>query len=288
MQFSDLLKHYIIFDWYSASLDIDVDLFHARWRVSNPLDTLETTKARNGFTHADRFLNPSGEVTATIMYGGESQNGKINVFASGDKAEHFSQFMRSEFPSHALVRADLAIDFNHVGAWSGLTSLGVHVSELRSIKNQMIAPVGCQQNDDDSSDGRTLYLGSRSSVGFMRIYEKGKKDNPLFPNWVRVELEFKPKGDARYVYASASKEEIVHSVKWVSDYFQKLGVTQVERPCAAGSVYVQTDHQKTLTYIVYQYEKTLLKVLEEKGGSVEEFGKTLLDILYTKPRRSVS
>ena len=281
MTFSDYLK----FDWYSASLEVDIDLFHSRWRRRFPHDCLESSKARNGFTHADSFLNPSGETTVTAMYGGEHQNNKVNIFASGDKAETFADFIRSEFPEHALVRADICIDYNHVGAWSGLTKLGVHISETRHIKNKMISPVGQQQNDDSNTEGRTLYLGSRSSVGCMRIYEKGKKDNPEYPDWVRVELEFKPKGDARRVYAKATKEQMVHSIKWASEYFQKLGISHTERPCPAGSVYVLNDHQKTLRHLVYQYEKTFLKVIEENSGSVEALGKTILDILDTKPRQ---
>ena len=272
------MDSFLIFDWYSAAVDADIDYIQLLWREAFPTHTLEPAKPRNGYTHGDLFLTPLGEVACTFMYGGDSQGSKVNCAASGAFAEPFATWVRAEFPDHELVRADVALDFDEGGAWVTLAGWGLKVGQMFHIKNQFIGAAGTELIDSPEIDGRTLYLGSRSSVGMVRIYEKGKKDNPDHPDWVRVELEFKPKGpEARKIYAKSSKLEIISAVKWVSKLFLEVGITSVLRPCAAGSVRALTTHEKTLRHLRKQYKNFLLAELERCDGSYELLGLSLLD-----------
>lgn len=46
-------------------------------------------------------------------------------------------------------------------------------------------------DDFDSGDGKTLYIGSRQSEKFLRVYEKGRELGDKESPWVRYEAEFK-------------------------------------------------------------------------------------------------
>lgn len=274
------MDKFLIFDWYSASIDADIELIIASWVAHFPQDCLEPAKAKNGYTHADRFLNPAGDCTVTFMYGGVSQGSKVYCIASGVHSERFAAWVRYFFPDHELVRADVALDFNEFAAWVTLAGWGINLSRLSNIKNRFIGCAGAELLNTPHGDGRTLELGSRSSVGFMRIYEKGKKDNPDLPDWVRAELEFKPKGlQARQAYAKASKLQIINAVKWVSRFFSELGVSVVARPCAAGTLKTLTTHETTIRHLRKQYQKVFLAELELNGGSLEDLGRTLVSVV---------
>lgn len=272
MDFSSAL----IFDYYSGSFAGSPDGIISLWKGAFPNDCLEPSTPKNGFERCEVFLNPLGEKTLSIMYGGATQNGKVNVFASGDKAENCANFLRSCFPDHDLVRADVALDFNHSGAWAVLVAWGVRCADMMNVKNSAIAPAGQLYTDSPDIVGRTLYLGSRQSVAYVRIYEKGKKDNPDFPDWVRVELEFKPKGKARSVYAKASKLEIVNAT-WAGRLFKEIGCAVVERPCPAGTVRSLSDFERSLSHLRTQYKKTLERQFHLCNGDYELLGRSLVE-----------
>lgn len=267
------MDKFLIFDWYAASINADVKGIIAYWKLAFPLDTLEPAKPRNGYSHSDVFVNPQGQTTLSLLYGGKSQGSKVFCVASGDKSERFANWVRSAYPNHELVRADIAIDFNMPEAWVTLYALGYSYATIHKLVEHYQGQSQSALVDSPEAAGRTLYLGSRSSVAMIRIYEKGKKDNPSLPDWVRVELEFKPKKEeARLAYAKASKLEIISGVKWVKAFFSSLGTSEATRPCSPGTVRALTDHEKTINHLRTQYKNTLSTQLELLGGSYELLG----------------
>lgn len=58
----------------------------------------------------------------------------------------------------------------------------------------------------DGSTGQTLYLGSRQSEQFMRIYDKGKEQNDG-TNWKRIELELKGSRAEMFAKETAARSE---------------------------------------------------------------------------------
>lgn len=256
----------LFFDWYSAAVPKNREWLNSAVLSHYPHCLWEISKARNGYSFAEQLKNPAGEVVLTVMYGGATQGNNLHVFATGDKAQFFSEFIRKVCPEHFLVRADVAADFENDGAWLSMFSIGMAASVVHSLKTSYMGPAE-QERAEFTEDGRTLYVGSRSSVSTMRFYEKGKKDFPDRPNYVRAEFEFKPKNKkARERYASASPEEILKATKLGRYFLSMFGVTTDIKPLPAGTVRAPSDFDKTFMHLKKQYSAFLRGALIDRYG----------------------
>lgn len=268
----------LFFDWYACSIESSPEsVIQGIWD-HYPLATLEIARPKNGFSHADSLVLPSGDSVCTFMYGRASQY--PFVFSSGVHADAFSRVVRHVFPEHMLVRADVAIDFEEPGAYLSLFNQGIKAAESVSVSTRYVGPA-LSERAADCSAGRTLYLGARSSVGMMRIYEKGKKDSPDRPDWVRVEFEFKPKNaEARHHYAAASPGEILSAMKLSRAFFEPLIELVEASSVRPGTIRRPTDHERTLEHLKKQYRKTLHQLIHDVDFDAESFVHSLLgDIL---------
>lgn len=120
---------------------------------------------------------PDLSVAVTLWWGGSSQGAAVYAFATGSNANTFSSVIRSLWPLHRLVRADIAVDFNQSGAWVSLNSLAQYLHKNKFVRNspRYVGDLGMEAVDSPDVKGRTIYLGSRQSVHMARFYEKGKK-----------------------------------------------------------------------------------------------------------------
>lgn len=268
----------LFFDWYAASVEVSPEkLIEGVW-YHYPKATLELARPRNGFSHADQLVNPDGSVLCVFMYGRASQY--PFVYSSGVHADNFASVLRLAFPEHYLVRADVAMDFEESGAYLSLVKHGLAVAESVSVSTRYVGPPLAELADSCKA-GRTLYLGARSSVGMMRLYEKGKKDDPSRPDWCRAEFEFKPKSpDARLFYASASPLEIISSMKLPRSFFDAIVELTASASVRPGTVRRPTDFDRTLLHLKKQYGRVLLQLLHDVDFDSDDFVHSLIgDIL---------
>ena len=254
------------FDWYTASISAEPSEVITRFESSFDLSDLQENKKKNGYERAYNFVRGS-TVLARIQFGGSSVGGNVWAASSGDTAPDFSDVVRAHYPSHSLLRADVAIDYDEPGAWDSLSSLAITTADAFGLKVRHVGDFHREQ------DGRTLYIGSRSSAAMQRLYEKGKQLGGSV-DWVRAELELKPQNNlAKAAYASASPEQMFLATKWPRCIWEALnGPTQLLRPCAPGSVRVKSDDERALDFMSKQYGNVLRRKLESLGGDVEAFG----------------
>lgn len=256
----------LFFDWYACSLDYSPDLVMTDLLVSYPHGTWEVVKPKNGYSEAMSLLLPDLSVAATLWWGGSSQGSGVYAFATGSNAHTFASVIRSLYPEHRLVRADIAVDFNQPAAWVSLNSLAGYLHKNKFVRNtpRYMGDLGMESVDSPDVKGRTIYLGSRQSVHMARFYEKGKKDNPSMPDWVRVEVEFKPRGEARYAYASATPAECLAATSLGSELLRVLLNSSALRPCPAGAVRSLTDFERSANALVSQWSPFIRKLLQER------------------------
>lgn len=275
-------ENFLFYDWYSVAVELCGVDFYFNYLMSSfhysEFFKQECTP-RNGYTFGYKLVDSSDKTWLTVYYGGDSQGGKLNAFATGDTAERFHHFLNNEVAlEYALVRADVALDFNSSGVWSSLYDVCINAADLFKIKKLFVGSP--ESLTGESDEGRTLYLGSRQSVSFLRLYEKGKKDNPLYKDWVRLELEFKPKNaQARLEFAKASKADILNASAFVDTIYGSIIQVGIA-PCSAGTVRSMSDYEKTLLHLFKQYgsffETGLAKHKGDLMGFFEE-GKAIVD-----------
>lgn len=223
------------------------------------------------------LVRPDGGRLLSVRYGG--QNGMPFVEAKGVVSPIVAAALRQmheEF-SHYPSRVDSAYDLSSPTAFS----------ELEEISRQFEADLGLKRDyagaaSENPSRGTTIYLGSRKSPAFVRIYQKGlqiaeemglaAEDIPAeLRNWVRVELEYKPdKRPARRIAATLTPAALWGCSPWTRR-FAKLAlsidaqrVTMTERR--------ESNHERAMRYMFQQYGAIVEHQVELLGGSWQRFG----------------
>ena len=254
------------FDWYTASIpakpQIVLDALAGAYDMA---DVLPSTP-KMGYERAYKVAR--GEtVLARIQFGGPNVGDNVWACASGENAPEFAGIVRSIFPGHNLLRADVRLDYDEEGAWDSLAALAIETADKYRLKLKHHGDFHREK------DGRTLEIGSRSSAAFERIYEKGKQLGES-PNWVRAELELKPQNErAKLVYSYASPEQMYLATKWTQHLYEVLnGPSAAMRPAAPGTVRKKSDDERAMEFMSKQYGNVLRRKLEALGGDLESFG----------------
>lgn len=220
----------------------------------------------------------AGDLTvARVLAGG--QNPYPHGFSSGGDAVRFAEIIRREFPDHRVTRLDAASDFDGAGAWDRITAAGLAFADAQGLR------VNHAGDWHRGIEGRTLYLGSRKSAVFVRIYEKGiQEGGEASPDWVRVEVVVRPAGDARMVAAQASAAEAWGFSSWTRDFSAMMLDLDVER--VQMNQWRAPDDERAMRAVVSQYWRTFER-RASAGGSWEalgvEIGKYIRDLSQTAP-----
>lgn len=264
------------FDWYSCTIDASPDSLVSVARSIYPNLDYVVGRAKLGYEFCDCLLNPDGSPFMSVMWGG-GNGSRVYAVASGSNAVAFSSFIRKYFPVHYLTRCDLAVDFDEPLAWVTLSRCLKMISEETKVSLRYFGDQGKDFSGVSSTDsGRTLYLGSRSSASMFRLYEKGKKEGGgASPDWVRLELEFKPQyNEAKTFFASASPADIYSASKIGRTMLKAFTENQLNvLPASKSSV---SDFERALFHVKQQYKNTFLELLDVCGGDKLEFANRLL------------
>jgi DNA relaxase NicK len=197
---------------------------------------------------------------------GERLDGSIVRVTS--KAAH--DWFKSGLPiGHNVSRFDIALTVFGVSDIDGL--IARHKDEtLEHRKGLRLGKYGVRQIDS-YGDGNTLYIGSRSSLDYVRIYnkEKEQRNNADYKTAIRYEVEFHnehaTEGAQRIVangYSVASCWAILASV------LTRRGVVPVVGLGAPGNFQFHNpvpkqDIQRSLSWLRDQVSPTVRKLLRE-------------------------
>lgn len=146
------------------------------------------------------------------------------VQCTGRASEALGSHLRA-FHGHRPSRIDHAVDVCSQGAFEAL-----HAYSKRLCKDYRLKL--SYDGDWNSPDaGRTIYIGARSSMVFVRVYEKGleyaaKLGLPVtaeLRQWVRVELEFKPQTrEAKDRAAGMEGAHLWGSTRWTQQFAEEV------------------------------------------------------------------
>ncbi|PIT10896.1 replication initiation factor domain-containing protein [Snodgrassella communis] len=157
-------------------------------------------RGRNGYSMS--YLMGTERVSyGYVAFGGSQQRETVCIHFTGtglmaaqDGWEHrLYQFLQDFAPNARITRCDLAHDFIE-GEYTPEQALKDWESGL--FTSRYTKPVAeCVGSDwlSGTNRGKTLYIGSRKSSKYCRIYEKGKEQGDEQSKWVRFELELKNK-----------------------------------------------------------------------------------------------
>jgi DNA relaxase NicK len=221
-------------------------------------------------------IEPSGHRFLSVRSGG--QNPHPFVECKGEASPFLCGMLRSRF-DHRPARIDVAEDRNAKGLFHRLHRLSKRIAKRYGIQWR---PDGDWGTPDA---GRTIYLGSRSSQVFLRIYEKGIKyarelGIPLtdeLRNWVRIEVEFKPQNPtARNIARTIEPAAIWGTAAWLADFAQEAFAMEAERVNI--NQRRESDQQRALRFMGSQYGSHLQALLNDLDGDLTAFGAAIADL----------
>ena len=267
------------FDWYSGSYRGDHRVVVGA--VIQNFDALAEgpiSRGRHCFAHALRLRADHG-LACTVQWGGDLHGDLVHTAFSGWRSGEGASLLRHVLPEHRISRVDVAEDLCGPGAYSQLQRLSARVARHHNLKRSRIVP-------DNPLSGRTVYLGSRTSTVFVRIYEKGKQvlscgesgaltvdaqqlgvDLKGFPieTWARCEVEVKPKAHARAELSRLSPEAFWGCSSWTADLYRDLSGADIPR-INVGSVWQADDLSRTVRSMLNQYGRTLERLHADLGS----------------------
>lgn len=163
------------------------------------------TTGRNFFRNSIGLDNKAGFLAfggnnKVLNYKGQTEirHERVQFYISGEGCRQITDWTRvyralsgrlSQY-SPKITRVDIAYDDlqgqRDVDYARDTYQAGLFAGNGRPPKGQFIDDMG-------SSDGRTMYVGSRDSGRYLRVYEKGKQLGESLSPWVRWELELSAK-----------------------------------------------------------------------------------------------
>lgn len=246
------------FDWYQASIpEVSPELVMTTLAKSDYYGEWVETKPIKGYGIGAQFVL-GDQVKFTINHSGQNIEHGSNVLATGGAAPILAELIRSNFPTHKVSRVDSCEDYHHADAYDYLRKKALKIARERRVKVlEIVKPL------PESDDGRTLYLGSDSSVVSMRIYEKGKQLN-LGKEWVRAELQVRPKKKMMLFASALSPVEMWGLSKWSHALAQRIGNSDLQR--AEVQMYQPSDHERAYRFMLKQYRRVFEQMVSTHGS----------------------
>lgn len=270
------------FDWYSSTIIETAPTVISLLASRLGAVVQELDKSMNGYTN-QCVLRRDGDVVARVLYGGNG--GSPHAFASGDYSHEFASVVRGLWPdTHRVSRCDVSMDFDDgPGTFEFLHEF---VKKFAEDNNIVLTGVGDWWTPGHPG-GRTLYLGSRKSAVFVRIYEKGKEIRSrllladaeaavahISETLVRVELVVRPEKESRYVAARMEPLDGYGFARWSQRFGSELFGLEVPRVTIKHAR--DSDDERALRFMVRQYSGVLSRLVEDRfDGSWEALGVAL-------------
>lgn len=228
-------------------------------------NSTEDAKGMNSYWHARHWRADDDRRLATMMWGGK--NPDPFAFATSEDAGLLSLALTTSGMPLRLTRGDVCIDVEYPGAFDRLYEELCLVAVKSGLNLLLI------EDPKRPDRGRTLNVGSRSGRGFVRLYEKGKKEDPSRPDWVRFELELKPQTRAEKAHcATLEPLDLLGVIRWVRVFVAaQFDFAAAAAPARAAR---RGDDAAALDALVKQYGKVLGREIARRGREY-----TLLQLL---------
>ena len=226
------------------------------------------------------FVGDDGGEFASVMWGGRHGD-RVMLEAKGEHTPAVVERLRSAFP-HRCTRVDSCADFDAPRAFERVYRSCRQVKQAHRI-------IGGKAGDweDFPEKGRTLYLGSKSSVARTRLYEKGKQPEYAHlnrPDWTRLEVQVRPAKEAKAEYSTLGPLEVWGASRWTRDLAAAVLQNHVD-PHPAGTTYRLSNRDAALGWMCRQYGPHLLSLADDLGGWAE-LGLTLREMVSDQQRQA--
>tara|TARA_R110002072_G_C7914162_1_gene530566 strand:- start:167 stop:964 length:798 start_codon:yes stop_codon:yes gene_type:complete len=244
------------FDHYQISADISPDHAIGELLERLELSDYENTRPVNGYKQCV-VLRRAERTICRVQWGGNTGN-LTQLKTSGEGSHDVTKVIRDLVPVHKVQRVDVCDDFSSEGVFSTLADWAMTCAEEFNVK------VNHMGDWYRAEKGRTLTVGSRESVGYMRIYEKGIESKSGDLHHARAELEIKPAKQTGWQCADWEPEKYWGVSRW-SQHFASVLFGRDMEVARLNRVWSKSDTEKAFEYMLKQYGATIARMVDLKG-----------------------
>lgn len=252
----------------------NADLWSALVDQLRPTD-FEEGKGYYGYEKGLRLLR-DGDRILTLYTGGNE--GTRCLEASGYSSPELVTLLRSLGVQYRPSRLDACLDYDEEGLADALFDFAVWFANKKGLKLDY-------RGDWDRRKERTLYVGSRASAVFLRIYEKGHQaiaqgDQDASPHWVRIEVECKPDKKRREHYALLEPSDLFRA-GWVAEFMGDMFVQELARE-PIGYQRVKTTDAMQKRWLVKVGRRIMSKWMQD-FETPEQWGRAMAELIEEVP-----
>lgn len=226
-----------------------------------------------------------GKKLVGILYGGRNRSPLVQT-GSGEAAPFVAAAVRA-MEGHNPVRIDSKVDMRLRGGFRRLEEITKQLARSYGLRWE---PAGDWVSPDA---GRTIYLGSRRSQVFLRIYEKGLEQasklglevtDALWAH-IRCEVEFKPDNPiAKKAARTITPAGCWGLTDWLIDFTRLAFDAEAERVNV--SYRRESDHERALRFMAGQYARHLELLIERHRGDLAGAMEELLHLAGIMPAQA--
>ena len=258
------------FDQYNCTFhEVSPLLIMRTLERAEPFAVIEPDRPKNGY-QVGQVLKHGGDAIARVWWQG---NPGVHVICHSEHSVRLAPVLRG-LAGHQVTRVDAREDWIEAGMFDRLAAPLIGYAKAHGI-------VINQLGDWVRGEGRTLYLGSRSSPVMLRLYEKGYQIGIHAggnPDHVRLEVEVKPKGAAnRHAVSRWTPGECFAASQWVVEALKTIGWDHLQAK-SIGTVYRPSDDERARLAIQRQYGQVLRRWFEETGDAQAFAGELLAGV----------
>jgi DNA relaxase NicK len=254
------------FDYYQASVNASPEHVIPALLEQYPFASVDIEKATNGYDRAS-VIHRGDNKLCRVQWGGNT-GGMTQIRGTGENAPECAQAIRLLWPEHRLQRADVCEDYSEPGVWYTMTEYGLYLADQFALK---IDQRGDWERNDKMGKGRTLYVGSRQSLAFLRLYEKGKEKavrsggEITDPDHVRAEAEIKPQNKVQgYALATFEPRDYWRCSPFLTQYSTILFRENMER-IRLWTVTKKSDDDMAFAFMLKQYGAVIARQIASNG-----------------------
>lgn len=247
-------------DWYQTSVWVSdpqasglVDVLLKAW----PMSDWEPARPLNlVYQYGGAIMRGQVELCRLSWGGQPGVNCKTSSSESGTLQRAIARFGQP----HAPTRLDACVDWVEPGLFESVSNA------LRNFalgKRLSISMMG----DWERNEGRSLYLGGKTSIVQVCLYEKGaeqraKGASGAPKDWVRLEVRLgNMKRKDRDKLADWADPALVFGVGWMADACKAIGFEELKQH-ALGTVWRRSDEERAFHALVHQYGPLLKRMAQ--------------------------
>lgn len=257
------------FDWYQATIpDENVNNVLAALSGLSAAPRLRHTKGAHGYGHTTIVEDESGSL-ARVWHGGTHVY--PHVVLSGENTQDGVELIRTAYPDHTVTRVDSREDFG------GAETFDRVLPELLDVAKSFRVQVGTAGDHLLTMQGRTVYLGSKSSAVRLRMYDKAAElraklaGDPIRlakvpEHLTRIEAQVRPQHIiARQHFAKVEPMAVMGSSPWLREVWKRVSGFDLE-PVQVSKMWRQSDDDRAYSYMLAQYGGMLRRMFEDIGS----------------------